>query len=172
MCTPPLVEDSGFCIANSSNTNNGGSNGNTVTSSSKILPMPITIGLFILASLTLISKLNFQATIIWASLSAFAGFSEILVWFIFIIVASTDSNTSSLSQTGMVIVLIAYIINLVLNIVSFFFFRKYIWNDDKFETRKLKLKKTKCGLCVTYFFMGVSIVLSHKWLDILFSNLF
>ena len=130
VCTPPSIENSGFCISN--NSNNSGSNGNIVSSSSKILPMPITIGLFILASLTLVSKLNFQATIIWASLSAFGGFSEVLGWFIFIIVASTDANTSSLSQTGMVIVLLAYITNLVLNIVSFVFFRKYIWNDDKF----------------------------------------
>ena len=87
LCTPPLIEDSGFCVSNS--TDNGGSDGST-SSSSKILPMPVTIGLFILASLTLISKITFQATIVWASLSAFAGLSEVMVWFIFIIVASSD----------------------------------------------------------------------------------
>ena len=63
------------------NTNNGGSNtnsstNNTLTSStSKIIPMPVTIGLFTLASVAVVSKITFHATIVWASLSAFGGIS-------------------------------------------------------------------------------------------------
>jgi len=95
-----------------------------------------------------------------------------LVWFLFIIIVARDSTAGSLSKSGMMVVLIAYIINLILNLVSFGFFKKYIWTDDKFEYRKVKLKKAKCGLCLTYFFVIVSIIFSHKWLDVLFSNLF
>ena len=95
-----------------------------------------------------------------------------MVLFLFIIIASTDSTAGSLSKSGMTVVLIAYVINLILNLVSFFFFKKYIWTDDKFEYRKIKLKKAKCGLCLTYFFVVLSVIFSHKWLDVIFSNLF
>jgi hypothetical protein len=134
--------------------------------------MPVTIALFTLASVTLVSKITFQSTIIWASLSAFGGLCEIIVWYIFIIVVNTDSTAGSLSSLGMIIVLSAYAITLILNLISFYFFKKYIWADDKFDSHKKKLKKTKCSLSLTYFFVGISLVFSHKWLDILFSNLF
>jgi hypothetical protein len=37
--------------------------------------MPVTIGLFTLASVAVVSKITFHATIVWASLSAFGGIS-------------------------------------------------------------------------------------------------
>jgi hypothetical protein len=56
----------------------------------------------------------------------------VLVWFLFIIIASMDSSVGSLSKAGMMVVLIAYLINLILNLIAFGFFKKYIWTDDKF----------------------------------------
>jgi hypothetical protein len=62
---------------NSSNNTNSGSgssaNSSLVSSSSKIIPMPVTIGLFTLTSVTVVSKITFHSTIVWASLSAFGG---------------------------------------------------------------------------------------------------
>lgn len=134
--------------------------------------MPVTIAFFILGSVTVVSKITFQATIVWGSLSAFGGLCEIVVWLIFIIVAVSDSTGTSLSKMGMIVVIIAYVITLIFNILALYFFKKYVWSDDKFDTHKRKLKRTKCGLCMTYFFIGVSVLFSHKWMDLLFSNFF
>lgn len=95
-----------------------------------------------------------------------------MVWLIFVIVVLTDSTAGSLSKIGMLIVISAFMVTLILNFLSFYFFKKYVWEDDKFESHKKKLRRTRCSLSMTYFFIGISMVLSHKWLDILFSNLF
>jgi uncharacterized membrane protein YjgN (DUF898 family) len=89
---------------------------------------------------------------------------------------SQGANSSPdypLSTSGLFVVLIAFILNLILNGISFFFFKKYIWTDEKFKNGLKKLKtKTKCGICITYASIGASIGLSGKYIEILFSNIF
>ena len=127
-CTPPSILESGFCVSNSGNDTNSTS----TISSSKFIPVPVTLGLVVLSCVTLASKLSFQSTIVWAALSAFGGLSESVAWLILILVASADSTANSLSKIGMIIVLAAQVITLVFNCIAFYFFKKYIWPDDKF----------------------------------------
>ncbi len=55
---------------------------------------------------------------------------EVIGWFVFIIVAavSTDSN-ATVTKIGMIVVLIAYLLTLVLNVLTIVFFKNYIWPD-------------------------------------------
>lgn len=77
----------------------------------------------------------------------------------------SSSPDYPLSARGLYIVLVALILNLILNGISFYFFKKYIWNDDKFQTNLKKLKaKSKCGSCMTYSSIVVSIGLSGKYI--------
>lgn len=73
----------------------------------------------------------------------------------------------------MIIVIIALIINWGLNALSLYFFKRYIWEDTKFQGNLKKLRnKTKTGVSVTYTCFVTTAVLSHKFVEILFSNLF
>lgn len=76
------------------------------------------------------------------------------------------------AKTGLYVVLIAFILNLGLNIIHFILFRKYVWKDEKVQAQYKKLGKTKTGPCVTYSCIITSLILSHKFIEILFSNLF
>jgi hypothetical protein len=98
---------------------------------------------------------------------------EVLGWLVFIIVAAFDTSSGTLVKSGMAIVLVAYLTNLVLNILSLYFFKKYIWTDDKFQSNVKRLRnKTKCGMPMTYLLLILSGILSHKIIDLLYSNLF
>lgn len=74
-CYPTEVVENGYCVTSSNGGSSGSSSANSslVSSSSKIIPMPVTIGLFTLTSVTVVSKITFHSTIVWASLSAFGG---------------------------------------------------------------------------------------------------
>lgn len=98
---------------------------------------------------------------------------EVIGWLVFIIVAAMDDSSGEYVKTGMVIVLIAYIVTLLLNVLSLCFVKRYIWDDEKFEQNTKKLRvKTKCGMPMTYIILVLSGTFSHKIVDLLFSNLF
>ena len=78
---------------------------------------------------TFISKLGLTHTILPAGLCAFGGIIEILAWVTLMIVQGADSSAS---KSGLYVVLIALLLNIMLNIFNFYFLRKYIWNDQKF----------------------------------------
>jgi len=82
------------------------------------------------------------------------------------IVAGVEQNSSTpLTSSGIFVVLAAFLINVVLNVVGMMFFRKYIWSDPKFTLHYEKLVvKMKCGKCFTYFVLIVALIFSHKWL--------
>jgi hypothetical protein len=87
------------------------------------------------------------------------------------IVEGVDPTTST--NPGLYVVLIAFLLNLFLNILSLYFFKKYVWPDERFQGNFKKLKdKTKTGACVTYTCIILSGIFSHKFVEILFSNLF
>ena len=77
-----------------------------------------------------------------------------------------EGVTPETSNTpGLYVVLIAFLINLALNIFSVYFFKKYVWPDNKFQGQFKKLKdKTKTGVCVTYTCIITSLLLSHKFI--------
>jgi hypothetical protein len=102
---------------------------NTLTSSSsRYVPFPTTIGLLVLSITALASKVALPYTIVPAALSAFGGIAEIIAWFIFIIAAGVNSSSSSpLTSSGMIIVIVALVINWGLNALSLYFFKRYIW---------------------------------------------
>lgn len=98
---------------------------------------------------------------------------EVIGWLVFIIVSAMDDSSGSYVKTGLVIVLLAYLLTLFLNILSLCFVSRYIWKDEKFEQNAKKLRaKTKCGIPMTYILLVLSGILSHKIVDLLFSNLF
>jgi hypothetical protein len=86
-----------------------------------------------------------------------------------IAVVAVDPNDA---KSGLYVVLIAFILNLALNIIHFILCRKYVWKDEKVQAQYKKLGKTKTGPCVTYSCIITSLILSHKFIEILFSNLF
>ena len=84
-----------------------------------------------------------------------------------------DANSTDLGKIGLYVVLIAYILTLVLNIIGIIFFKKYLWPDEKFQNQYKKLsQKTKCGVSITYLVFILGTSLSHKIVEILFSNIF
>ena len=97
------------------------------------MPFPITIGLAVFVVAVLASKVALPYTVFPAGLSAFAGMMEVIGWFVFIIAAAANQSTEyPLGTTGMGIVLAAYFVNLGLNILNYYFLKKYIWGDEKF----------------------------------------
>lgn len=166
-CPGDTTNVGGVC---KSPTSNGTSSSDALaTSTSRFIPFPYTIGLVVLVIFTLTSRLAFSHTIIPAGLCAFGGIIEVLSWITLIIVEAIDPTDS---KGGMYIVLIAFLLTIALNIVHFILFRKYVWKDEKFQMQYKKLGKTKTGPCVTYSCIVTSIVFSHKFIEILFSNLF
>lgn len=111
----------------------------------------------------------FSHTIVPAGLCAFGGLIEVLAWLTLIIVEGVDPSDSKI---GLYVVLIAFILTIGLNIIHFILFRKYVWKDEKLQAQYKKLGKTVTGPCVTYSCIITSIVISHKFIEILFSNLF
>ena len=165
-CPPPLIDDASlkFCITDPNTTTTVTS---IVTSTNlKFIPFPLTIALAVISVAVVASKIALPVTIVPAALCSFAGLTEALSWIVFMI--SQGANSSSeypLSNSGLFVVLIAFILNLALNGISFYFFKKYIWNDDKFQLNLKKLKmKSKCGSCITYASVVSSIGLSAKFI--------
>ena len=144
-----------------------------VSSTSRVVPFPVTIALAVLTIATLASKVALPDTIIPAALCAFGGATEIISWLVLIVSTVVDSNSASLGQMGLIIVVVAYLITIVLNIIATVFFKRYIWADDKFQSQMGKLaSKTRCGVSVLYLVLVLSVAMSHKVLELLFSNLF
>ena len=167
-CTAPLVADSTgtSCITASTNTTTNGTTTPTTTlvsSTSRVVPFPVTIALVVMIIATLASKVALPDTIIPAALCAFAGVAEIISWFVFIISTVVDSNSASLGQMGLIIVVVAYVITLILNVIAIVFFKKYLFTDDKFQNHFKRLtNKTRCGVSVTYFVLVLASIFSHK----------
>ena len=68
---------------------------------------------------------------------------------------------------------IALLVTFLLNIINICFFKNYLWEDARVQNHLKKLRtKTKCGICFTNFCLVLSVITSHKWIEILFSNLF
>ncbi len=65
-----------------------------------------------------------------------------------IAVVAVDPNDA---KSGLYVVLIAFILNLALNIIHFILFRKYVWKDEKVQAQYKKLGKTKT--CVMLQFL-------------------
>lgn len=153
------------CVSSSnSNSNNSGTTTTLTSQANKIVPFPMTIALAVFSVACLASKVALPFTIIAACLCAFAGLTEVLSWLVFAAVAgvSTDSS-ANLTKTGMAIVLVSYFLTLCLNVIAIIFFRKYIWDDDKFQLQLKKLKmKTKCGVSITFTIFVLSVAFSHK----------
>lgn len=168
-CPGDMTNVNGVCITNTPSTTNSTATNALITSTSRFIPFPYTIGLVVLVIFTLTSRLAFSHTIIPAGLCAFGGIIEVLSWLTLIIVESMDATDP---KGGMYVVLIAFLLTLALNIIHFILFRKYVWKDEKFQMQYKKLGKTKTGKCVTYSCIITSIVFSHKFIEILFSNLF
>jgi hypothetical protein len=163
-CTAPLVADSSGqnCITSNTSTNTT-TTVTLISDTSKVVPFPVTIALAVLIIVTLASKVALPDTLLPAAFAAFAGFCEILSWLIFILSIAVDSNSESLGNYGLIIVVIAYILTILLNIISIIFFKKYLWTDDKFQNHLKKLRtKTRCGVVVTYLVLIFSVVFSFK----------
>lgn len=170
-----MVQSGSYCInSNNTNTNTNTAVTASLTSNSKIIPFPMTIALAVLCITTLTSKVALPFTVVPAALCAFGGLMQILSWLIFMISQGTNSSSSyPLSQSGLYVVLIAFLLNLLLNVLGMYFFKKYVWPDDKFQTNFNRLKnKTKVGVCITYTCFGTTLLISHKFVEIMFSNIF
>jgi len=89
---------------------------------------------------------------------------EVVSWVIFLIAVGVDSSDYPIAKIGLYIVLAALIVTWVLNAISLYFFKKYIWTDDKFQANLKRLRnKTKTGVCVTYTCLVITAILSHKF---------
>lgn len=62
--------------------------------------------------------------------------------------------------------------NLLLNVLNIVFFSRYVWSDSKFQQCLLRLRKTCFGRVMIYMCCTVAVILSHKHICLLFSNLF
>jgi hypothetical protein len=62
-------------------------------------------------------------------------------------------------------------VNFILNIIAIVFYSKYISKDSKFNDMFLyNEKKVFLGKCPTISILGISVLVSHKILQLLFSN--
>lgn len=163
--------DSGYtavgsvCQSTSNNTSSSTITTSLTSTSSRIIPFPVTIGLAILTITAFASKIALTYTIFCAALAAFSGLMEVISWLIFIIAVSVDSSDYPIAKYGLYIVLCALVVNWILNAISLYFFKKYIWTDDRFQSHLKRLRnKTKTGACVTYCCLVITGVFSHKFL--------
>ena len=162
-CTAPLVADSTGTACVNSTTTTTNTTTILVSSTSRVVPFPVSIALAVVTVATLASKVALPDTIVPAALCAFAGLAEIIAWLVFIVSTVVDSNSANLGQMGLIIVVVAYVITLVLNTIAIIFFKRYIWADDKFQSHFKKLtNKTRCGVSVTYLILILSVSISHK----------
>lgn len=177
-CSSGTAADStNTCVTSDTNTTNNNTTNPTTTlttSQSKIVPFPCAVAFAVFGVAALASKVALPSTILAAALVAFGGLVEVFAWLVFIVVAAISTDSSAqLTKMGLLLVLAAYLLTLVLNIVNICFLKKYVWPDEKFQLHLSRLAaKTKCGKCSTYLTLVLSVALSSKIPDLLFSNLF
>lgn len=163
-CDSGYIAVSGVCQSNTGNNTSSSITTTLSSSSSRIIPFPITIALAVLSVTALASKVALPYTIVPAVLAAFSGAMEVVSWVIFLIAVGVDSSDYPIAKIGLYIVLAALIVTWVLNAISLYFFKKYIWTDDKFQANLKRLRnKTKTGVCVTYTCLVITAILSHKF---------
>lgn len=72
---------------------------------------------------------------------------------------------------GTYLLIAALILNLILNIIALVFYHKYVAKDTKFEMMlSYNDKKVLFGKCPTTTTLILSLLFSHKLLQLLFSN--
>lgn len=82
-------------------------------------------------------------------------------------------NSKELSSTlAVYIIFVSLLVNLSLNVINLHLLRKYIWEDEKFARHLERMKGSKLGNISFYLIIFASLMFSHKFSEILFSNLF
>lgn len=82
-----------------------------------------------------------------------------------------SASIEPLNIIGFSLVGLALLLNLILNTFNFHLFKKNVWEDEKFK-KQFKSLTSKQELLGFYAIIAISLLLSHKFIEILFSNIF
>lgn len=138
------------------------------------VPFPFIIASFILLAIVLLSKLILPTSIVSTLLTTIIGVLESFSWIAAVIVCLFEISEGKhwpTSSIGVYLILAALGVNFILNIIAIVFYSKYISKDSKFNDMFLyNEKKVFLGRCPTISILAISVLVSHKILQLLFSN--
>ena len=139
------------------------SSSTTTVLPNKVIPFPYSIAYCMIIIVCIAMKCLYSHTMLPSAVMSLGSLLEILSAVTFIIAAYIESAAL---KTGPVIVLIALAVNYICNGVNMFFVIKVLNNDKKF------LATYKKTVCSSIFIRCISLLFSHKFHEIVFSNIF